>query len=69
MTDFTLLLARYKVTKRQSLDRSFRLLRAQTGDQKIGVVLNAINREGSSYYDYYGYSDSAYYGSKERQLA
>jgi capsular exopolysaccharide synthesis family protein len=69
MTDFTLLLARYKVTKRQSLDRSFRVLRAQTGDQKIGIVLNAINREGSSYYEYYGYSDSKYYGDRERRLA
>jgi capsular exopolysaccharide synthesis family protein len=63
--DFTLLVARYQMTERQSLERSYRLLRAQTDDTKIGIVLNAVRRTSSSYYQYYGYNNSAYYGSQE----
>lgn len=63
MVDFTLLVARHKLTERQSLDRSYRLLEAQAGHQKIGVVLNAVRQTGGTYYEYYGYKSSSYYGS------
>jgi capsular exopolysaccharide synthesis family protein len=66
--DLTLLIARYKLTERQSLERSCRLLQSQAGAQKIGVVLNAVERKGSSYYEYYGYRDSTYYGSDEEYV-
>jgi capsular exopolysaccharide synthesis family protein len=61
MVDFTLLLARYKMTERQSLDRSYRMLQAQTSRQKVGVVLNAVSQDADAYYQYYGYRDSMYY--------
>jgi capsular exopolysaccharide synthesis family protein len=66
MVDFTLLLARHEVTERQSLDRSYRLLQGQTDRAKIGVVLNAVHRDSSTYYQYYGYRDSVYYGSTKK---
>ena len=66
VVDFSLLVARYKMTERQSLDRSYRLLLGQTAHRKIGVVMNAVSREESSYYHYYGYKDSSYYTSEER---
>ena len=64
MVDFTLLVARYEMTERQSLDRSYRLLQGQTDRNKIGIVLNAVRRDSSSYYQYYGYNNSSYYGSE-----
>jgi capsular exopolysaccharide synthesis family protein len=64
MVDFTLLLARYQVTEKQSLERSYRILQSQTGPQKIGVVLNAVRRMSTDYYRYYGYNSSAYYGKE-----
>ena len=66
MVDFTLLVARYNLTQRQSLDRSYRLLLSQTAHSKIGVVMNAISRDETSYYNYYGYKDSSYYTPEER---
>jgi capsular exopolysaccharide synthesis family protein len=60
MVDFTLLVARYKVTEQQSLDRSYRLLQSQVGHDKIGLVLNAVRQTAGAYYDYYGYRDSSY---------
>ena len=63
LADFTLVVARYKVTERQSLERSCRMLQAH-GRQKIGVVLNAVERSANTYYNYYGYKNSVYYGSQ-----
>jgi succinoglycan biosynthesis transport protein ExoP len=65
MADLTILVARYKLTERQSLERSYRLLRNQIGRQQVGVVLNAVERNASSYYEYYGYRDSGYYGDEQ----
>jgi capsular exopolysaccharide synthesis family protein len=64
MVDFTLLIARHGMTERQSLDRSYRMLQTQIERSKIGIVLNAVRRDSSTYYQYYGYKDSVYYGSK-----
>jgi capsular exopolysaccharide synthesis family protein len=70
LVDSTLLVARFNLTQRQSLERSYQLLEAQSRpEQNIGVVLNAVERTGSSYYDYYGYSESAYYGTPKASLA
>lgn len=64
MADFTLLIARHDITERQSLDRSYRILQTQLERGKIGVVLNAVRRDSSTYYQYYGYKDSVYYGNR-----
>jgi polysaccharide biosynthesis transport protein len=63
--DFTLLIARYEMTHRQSLDRSYWLLQSQTERARIGIVLNAVRRDSVTYYQYYGYKNSVYYGNKE----
>jgi capsular exopolysaccharide synthesis family protein len=64
LVDLTLLVVRYDFTERQSVERSYRLLYSQGGQQKIGMVLNAVERNSNSYYEYYGYKDSHYYGSR-----
>jgi polysaccharide biosynthesis transport protein len=70
LVDATLLVARFNLTERQSLERSYHLLEAQAGpEQTIGFVLNAVERDGNSYYDYFGYSDSAYYGAPAGSVA
>ena len=65
MADFTLLLARYKVTERHSVERSCRMLQGQAGVNKVGVVLNAVRHNDSTYYEYYGYKGSGYYGEEQ----
>jgi succinoglycan biosynthesis transport protein ExoP len=70
LVDATLLVARFNLTERQSLERSYHLLEMQAGpEQTIGFVLNAVERGGNSYYDYFGYSDSAYYGAPAGSVA
>jgi len=70
LVDSTLLVARFNLTERQSLQRSYQLLEMQARpEQNIGIVLNAVERTGSSYYDYYGYAESAYYGTSKASLA
>ena len=59
LADFTILLARHQVTKRHSLDRSYRILQAQGGSQ-VGIVLNAVRDKDGVYYEYYGSKGSKY---------
>lgn len=67
MCDFSLLLVRYGVSSRKALERSYELLANTTSTGNIGVVLNGVDRQSSGYRDYYGYSGSAYYHSKNRE--
>jgi capsular exopolysaccharide synthesis family protein len=61
LVDARLLVARFNLTERQSLERSYRLLQPADGQKhRIGIVMNAVGRTGNSYYEYYGYSQSAY---------
>jgi capsular exopolysaccharide synthesis family protein len=61
LVDARLLVARFNLTERQSLERSYRLLQPLDGQKhRIGIVMNAVGRTGNSYYEYYGYSQSAY---------
>ena len=62
LIDATLLVARYAYTRQQSLSRSQTLLETQ-GGSTIGVVLNGVVRRAGAYYDYFGYKNSAYYGT------
>lgn len=57
LADFTLLVARYQVTERQSLERSYRKLEDQTGSGKVGVVLNAVRHGDDLYYGGDDYPD------------
>jgi capsular exopolysaccharide synthesis family protein len=70
LVDARLLVARFNLTERQSLERSYRLLQPQDGQKhRIGIVMNAVERTGNSYYDYYGYSESVYDQAGERSPA
>jgi capsular exopolysaccharide synthesis family protein len=61
LVDARLLVARFNLTERQSLERSYRLLQPHDGRKHhIGIVMNAVGRTGNSYYEYYGYKESAY---------
>jgi capsular exopolysaccharide synthesis family protein len=65
IADFTVLVARYKLTNRNSLERSYQLLNSQDTDKNTGIVLNAVTRTANSYYQYYGYRNSGYYAKEE----
>jgi succinoglycan biosynthesis transport protein ExoP len=65
VADLTLVVARYRMTERQSLERSCRLLQTGSRKSKIGVVLNAVQRSANTYYQYYGYNNSSYYGNEK----
>jgi succinoglycan biosynthesis transport protein ExoP len=55
LVDYTLLVARFNVTERQSLERSYSLLEMEARpDQEIGVVMNAVKRTPKAYSGYYG---------------
>ena len=54
LVDYTLLVARFNVTERQSLERSYSLLEMEARpDQEIGVVMNAVKRIHKSYAGHY----------------
>ncbi len=61
LADVTLLVARYNMTERQSLERSYRLLQSQNPGQRIGIVVNDMKHDGEDYYSYYGYNHSTYH--------
>jgi succinoglycan biosynthesis transport protein ExoP len=63
MVDFTLLVARHKVTERRTLERSYRTLQTQAGSSKISIVLNAVRNEENKYYDD---KTSRYFGVQEQ---
>jgi Mrp family chromosome partitioning ATPase len=63
--DVTLLVARYKMTQQQSLERSCRLLEAQGNQHRIGIVLNAVEPSADTYFQYYGFKPSKEYGDKQ----
>jgi polysaccharide biosynthesis transport protein len=80
LADQTLLVARYKVTERHSLERSYRLLHRAKGTlettagqhelakshfgRRIGIVLNGVERR-TSYSKYYGGANADYHGINE----
>jgi polysaccharide biosynthesis transport protein len=57
LVDYTMLVARFNVTERESLERSYSLLEMEARpDQEIGVVMNAVKRTLKSYSGKYGSS-------------
>ncbi len=70
LVDASLLVARFGLTERQSLERSYLLLQSSGHrDHRINIVMNAVGRTGDSYYAYYGYADSAYHQTAEGSAA
>lgn len=59
LTDVTLLVVRSRMTARAQVQRSYHILR-RGGKHYVGLVLNGLNVNDSSYYDYYGYRNQAY---------
>ena len=60
--DFTLVVARHKLTDRRSLEKTYDILRLQ-GVQHVGIVLNAVKATRGAQYRYYGYEVMTYQGN------
>ena len=70
MVDHTLLVARFNLTERQALERSYGLLEAEArADQEIGVVMNAVKQTHKLYSGQYGPSIVASKESSGRRVA
>jgi capsular exopolysaccharide synthesis family protein len=64
LVDAKLLVARFGLTERQSVERSYSLLCGlRTSDTRVSIVVNAVEQNGNPYYQYYGYSKSAYHSA------
>jgi capsular exopolysaccharide synthesis family protein len=65
ITDAALLVVRSRLSERPQVQRSYNLLR-RSGKHYVGIVLNGLSTDDSSYYGYYGYRKSGYrYGEDE----
>ena len=62
-SDLTLVVARHRMTERQSLQRSCTLLQAQ-GNGRVELVLNGVEPSSGAYFSYYGYNKGTYYGGE-----
>jgi polysaccharide biosynthesis transport protein len=60
--DIALVVARHRVTEKQSLERTYSILQSQ-GARKIALVLNCVEPSSRTYFDYYGYNNCKYYGA------
>jgi succinoglycan biosynthesis transport protein ExoP len=60
--DLVLVVARHRMTEKQSLERTYSILQAQ-GTRKIALVLNCVESSSRTYFDYYGYNNCKYYGA------
>jgi hypothetical protein len=67
MADMTLLIARHGLTSWKALKRAYETVVPQ-GKSRVGVVLNAVDRDSAGYGHYYGYSGSTYYTKSEKRL-
>jgi succinoglycan biosynthesis transport protein ExoP len=63
LVDLSLVITRFNYTTRQSLKRCLHNIR-QVSQQPIGVVLNGMEFGSNSYYEYYGYKGTSYYGEE-----
>jgi capsular exopolysaccharide synthesis family protein len=60
--DFTVVVARYNVTDRRSLERTCQVLRSQ-GVRQMGLLLNGVKVSSGDHYRYYGYKQLSYTGN------
>lgn len=69
LADTKLIVARFGLTTRQSLERSYAMLcGVRNADSEVSIVVNAVAQRDNSYYQYYGYSESAYHHSAKASL-
>lgn len=61
-SDLVLVVARHRMTERQSLERTYSILQSQ-GARKLALVLNCVEPSSRTYFDYYGYNNVKYYGA------
>jgi polysaccharide biosynthesis transport protein len=61
MADMTLLIARYRMTERQALERSYQMLQFQNPGQRVELVLNGVECKEAAFHDYFGYKESSYH--------
>jgi capsular exopolysaccharide synthesis family protein len=66
LADATLIVARYGMTNRLSLARSHRMIKDQSIQDRVGVVLNGVSRGSAFHYEYYGYSGMMKYPAIEK---
>ena len=59
LADMTLLVVRSRMTGRAQVQRSYQILR-RGGKHYVGIVLNGLRVNDSSYYDYHGYRNQEY---------
>lgn len=70
LADAKLLIARFGLTERQSVERSYSLLCGHhASDSRVSIVVNAVEQNGNPYYRYYGYSKSVYHHSANARMA
>lgn len=70
LMDAKLLVARFGLTEKQSVERSYSLLCGVRGsDTRVSIVVNAVEQNDNSYYQYYGYSRSVYHHSVKASVA
>jgi capsular exopolysaccharide synthesis family protein len=70
LADAKLLVTRFGLTERQSVERSYSLLCGlRAADTRVSIVVNAVEQSGNPYYQYYGYSRSAYHHSASTSIA
>jgi len=69
LMDAKLLVARFGLTERQSVQRSYALLCGMHGaGTAVSIVVNAVEQSNNSYYAYYGYSESVYHRSARARI-
>jgi Mrp family chromosome partitioning ATPase len=61
MVDLSLIVARYNVTDRHVLERCCRMLQMQNGRNKVGVVVNAVDKSSQYYRQNFDSGFHAYY--------
>jgi succinoglycan biosynthesis transport protein ExoP len=60
LADTTLLVARHGRSTQKSLERAYRTLHDVEG-RNIGIVVNGVHRDSTSYDEFYGYKGTIYY--------
>jgi hypothetical protein len=54
------------MTNRLSLARSHRIIKDQSIQDRVGIVLNGVSRGSAFHYEYYGYSGGMKYPAIEK---
>lgn len=70
LSDYTILVARFNLTERNALERSYSLLEMEARpDQEIGVVMNDVRRKDKMYASYHSAQTAASHETSEGRVA